>query len=85
MHLKREVTESRRAWRDAAAVLDAAVGIELDESIRPDHVEAVDMRRFRAALLFERQCRLRYVAALQADNQPVPAELLWDMSDSDRP
>lgn len=79
MKAKREVIESHEAWRRAATELDAAIGVELDGDGRDGSVEVVDIRRFRRALLEERRARMRYVAALQADNRPVPEELVWDV------
>ncbi len=81
MKHKREVVESLQLWRAAAHELDVSIGIQLrDGEAAP--TDTMDIRRFRQALLAEREARLRYAAALRADHKPVPAELIWDLSDA---
>jgi hypothetical protein len=85
MKLKRAVIEAREAWRDAAKELDDAIGIEiLDEPATAD-ADVLNVRRFRRALLNERDTRLRYAAALKADHKPIPDDLLWDIAEENQP
>jgi hypothetical protein len=85
MKLKRAVIEARQAWRVAARQLDEAIGIEiLDERSTAD-TDVLNVRRFRRALLNERETRLRYAAALKADHKPIPEDLLWDIAEEDQP
>ncbi len=81
MKHKREVVSSLQRWRAAAHELDESIGIQLQDGDAAP-ADTMDIRRFRRALLAERAARLRYVVALRADNKPVPAELLWDLSDA---
>jgi hypothetical protein len=85
MRLKRAVIEAREAWREAAKELDDALGIEILGEPAPARADVLNIRRFRRALLNERESRLRYAAALKADHKPVPDDLLWDIPDEDQP
>jgi hypothetical protein len=85
MKLKRAVIEAREAWRDAAKELDAAIGLEILEGPASANADVLNIRRFRRALLNERETRLRYAVALKADHKPVPDDLLWDIAEEDRP
>jgi len=81
MHRKREVIEAHEAWVAAQKELDAAIGIELADAPRSAQVETLNLRRFRAAVVVERDARLRYARALRADDKPIPDELLWDVGE----
>ena len=81
MHRKREVMEAREAWLRAQRELDAAIGIEIEGDTN-DEVPAVNIRRFRAAVLAERAARLRYAKSLEAARKVVPEDLLWDVDDT---
>lgn len=81
MHRKREVTEAHGAWVAAQKELDAAIGIEMADAPRSAQVETLNLRRFRTAVVIERDARLRYARALRADSKPIPDELLWDVGE----
>ena len=81
MQRKREVMDAREAWLHAQRELDAAIGIELEGETSAE-VPAVNIRRFRAAVLAERSARLRYAKALEAARKVVPEDLLWDVGEA---
>ncbi len=84
MRRKREVIDAREAWRAAAQELDDAIGIEILSDPPPHNVDVLNIRRFRRALLAERETRIRYAAALKADRKPVPEDLLWDVPEDEQ-
>ena len=55
MHRKREVIQAHEAWVASQQELDAAIGIELSDSPRSARVETLNLRRFRAAVIVERE------------------------------
>ena len=79
MQAKREVMLAEAAWALAKRELDEAIGIELDEGPDAAALQAVNLPRFRRAVIEERSARQRYAAALEAVGREVPDELLWDI------
>jgi hypothetical protein len=82
MQAKRELILASEAWAVTQRELDAAIGIELDEGPDAAKLQAVNLPRFRAAIIAERAARLRYAKALEASGMPIPEELLWDVEES---
>ena len=82
MQAKRELMLASTEWAAAQRELDAAIGIELDQGPDAERLQAVNLPRFRAAVVAERAARLRYAKALEAAGQPIPEDLLWDVPES---
>ena len=82
MQAKRELMVASEEWAVAQRELDASIGIELDDGPDAAKLQAVNLPRFRAAVIAERAARLRYAKALEAVGSPIPDDLLWDVPDS---
>jgi hypothetical protein len=82
MYAMRELMLASEDWAVAQRELDAAIGIELDEGPDAAKLQAVNLPRFRAAVVAERSARLRYARALAAAGRPIPDDLLWDVPGS---
>lgn len=82
MQAKRELQLASEEWASAQRELDAAIGIELDEGPNAAQLQAVNLPRFRAAVIAERAARQRYAKALEAMGKPIPEDLLWDVPES---
>ena len=75
MQAKRELMVASEEWAVAQRELDASIGIELDEGPDAAKLQAVNLPRFRAAVIAERAARLRYAKALEASGKPDPRRL----------
>lgn len=74
-----ELMLAEAAWELARRELDETIGIELDEGPDAAALQAVNLPRFRRAVIEERAARIRYAKALEAVGREVPDELLWDI------
>ena len=72
MQARLELQAAKEEWAVTQRELDAAIGIELDEGPDAAKLQAVNLPRFRAAVVAERAARLRYAKALEATGQPDP-------------
>lgn len=79
MQAKQELMLAEAAWELARRELDEAIGIELDEGPDAAALQAVNVPRFRRAVIEERSTRQRYAKALEGVGREVPDELLWDI------
>lgn len=80
MQARRELMLAEAAWELARRELDETIGIELDEGPHAAALQAVNLPRFRRAVLDERVARVRYARALEGVGREVPVELLWDIA-----
>jgi hypothetical protein len=80
MQARRELMLAEAAWELARRELDEAIGIELEDGPHAAALQAVNLPRFRRAVVEERAARLRYARALEGVGRDVPLELLWDVA-----
>lgn len=79
MQARQELMLAEAAWELARRELDEAIGIELADGPDAEALQAINLPRFRRAVIDERAARLRYAKALEGVGRDVPLELLWDI------